>query len=540
MTPSLTPAAGRRLRLMVLVTLLLGFGFIATVWISYLVSRDNIRHLIVEQELPLTSDTIYSEIQKDLVQPIFISSMMASDTFLRDWTLRGERNVEEIVKYLAEIKTRYGAVTSFFVSERSGAYYHPSGIARRIRADDPREAWYYRVRAMSEPYEINIDPDATNRDAMTIFINFRVFDYEHRFLGATGVGLAVDTVQRLVADYQTRYRRIVYFVDGQGRIVLPGTGPAVANIREVEGLAEQATNILSQHSGSYQYHHEGHTHLLNVRYVPELKWRLFVEKVEDEELGDIRKVLVFNLALCAAIMTAVLLSIHFYIARQQRAARASREETLRFISHDLRSPLTSIALLAEDGNGSGCPALLDRAGRYAKGALHLTDSLVQLMRAEATDRARFSEVDLAEAARDAADQAWAAAKAKGIQLRQDIDGEAWVDGDRSLLARALTNLLDNAIKYGPAGSQITLAIRREKNEWLASVTDQGDGIPGHKLARMFLPYQRDEEAIDPQVPGVGLGLAIVKAIAESHGGRVEVESQEGRGACFTLRLPAKG
>jgi len=540
MKSSLSPAARRRFRLMVLVTLLLGFGFVATVWISYLVSRDNIRHLIVEQELPLTSDTIYSEIQKDLVQPIFISSMMASDTFLRDWTLRGERNVDEIAKYLAEVKTRYGAVTSFFVSERSGAYYHPSGIARHVRADDPKEAWYYRVRAMSEPYEINVDADAINRDAMTIFINFRVFDYEHRFLGATGVGLAVDTVQRLVADYQTRYRRIVYFVDEKGHIVLPGTGPAASNIGEVEGLADLKAKILSQQSGSYQYHHQGHTHLLNVRYVPELKWRLFVEKVEDEELGDIRKVLVFNLALCAAIMTAVLLSIHFYIARQQRAARASREETLRFISHDLRSPLTSIAILAEDGNGSGCPALLDRAGRYAKGALHLTDGLVQLMRAEATDRQRFGDVDLAEAARDAADQIWAAAKAKGIELHQVIEGEAWVSGDRSQLGRALANLLDNAVKYSPAGSRVVLAVQRDRNDWIASVADQGGGIPEAKLARMFLPYHRDEEAIDPQVPGVGLGLAIVKAVAESHGGRVDVDSKPGQGTRFTLRLPAKG
>lgn len=105
---------------------------------NYHVSKAAIRESIVASELPLTSDNIYSEIQKDLIRPIFVSSMMASDTFLRDWALAGERDAGQIVKYLREVKVRYGAFTSFFVSERTRTYYQcrrryagPADRARR-------------------------------------------------------------------------------------------------------------------------------------------------------------------------------------------------------------------------------------------------------------------------------------------------------------------------------------------------------------------------------------------------------------------------
>ncbi len=64
--------------------------------------------------------------------------MMSTDTFLRDWVLSGEKNIPQITKYLSEVKERYGAVTSFFVSERSGTYYHPSGVLKKVRQDEPR------------------------------------------------------------------------------------------------------------------------------------------------------------------------------------------------------------------------------------------------------------------------------------------------------------------------------------------------------------------------------------------------------------------
>jgi len=288
-------------------SVLLCIGFFSTTLISYRVSRNAIRESILTQELPLTSDNIYSEILKDLVRPVFISSMMASDTFLRDWTLRGERDTSEITRYLKEIMARYGAFTSFFVSEASHHYYHPSGVLKTVRADEPLDAWYFRVRRLMEPYEINVDQDMANRNLLTIFINYRVLDYEGHLLGVTGVGLAMDSVRTALQAYQERFGRRISFVDTHGRIVLYGNGADMqsGNINEIPGLRDQAKTILTQGAGNYQYTRDGQTHLLNVRYIPELKWFLFVEKTEDEALAGIRQTLYVNLGVCALVSLLV-------------------------------------------------------------------------------------------------------------------------------------------------------------------------------------------------------------------------------------------
>ncbi|HEY6898844.1 MAG TPA: sensor domain-containing diguanylate cyclase [Rhodocyclaceae bacterium] len=304
---------------MLILGALLVLGFLATSLASYFVSKGEIHAAIVDRELPLTSDTVYSEIQKDLVRPIFISSMMASDTFLRDWVLAGENEVSRITKYLEEVQRRYGAFTSFFVSESTRLYYHSSGVKPPMRADNPDNAWYFRVRQMEEPYEINVDPDQVNRNTLTIFINYRVLDYQGRYLGVTGVGLTVDAVRHLLSDYQKRYQRSVYFVDAKGKVVLFGERPShgADDIAKVPSLRDIAPQILASRLGSYQYRFDGRNHLLNVRYVPELKWFLFVEKVEDDAMAGIRETLYINLAICAGVSLLILLLTGVTLNRYQ-------------------------------------------------------------------------------------------------------------------------------------------------------------------------------------------------------------------------------
>lgn len=219
--PFRTPAYSQRSLLLTLI-IVLGSGFLATSLLSYNASRTAIRDNIINTELPLTSDTVYSEIQKDLVRPVLISSMMARDTFMRDWVVDGERNPEKMTRYLREVMDHYGAFTSFFVSDKSLTYYQAKGVLKKIDAREPRDVWYYRVRDMEAPFEINVDPDMANKDNLTFFINYKVFDYANQFIGATGVGLTVDAVIKLIDRYQQRYDRSVYFVDAFGRIVLTG------------------------------------------------------------------------------------------------------------------------------------------------------------------------------------------------------------------------------------------------------------------------------------------------------------------------------
>lgn len=313
------PLAGDKRKLVIILSLLLSVGFAVIALVNYHVSKATIREFIVANELPLTSDNIYSELQKDLIRPVFISSMMASDTFLRDWVISGEKDVGHMTKYLHEVMERYHTFTSFFVSDRTSTYYHADGVLKTVSRDEPRDKWYYRVRDMDTPFEINLDPDLANKDALTIFINYRVLDYQGRLIGVAGVGLTVDAANILLNKYQQRYARTIYFVDPQGKVVMTGSGSGLlgADIRSLPGIGALAGRMLQKEGGSFQYEAEGSSHLLNVRYIPELNWYLLAEKNEDTMLAGIRNTLYTNLVLAFAVTVIVLLLTSLTISRYQ-------------------------------------------------------------------------------------------------------------------------------------------------------------------------------------------------------------------------------
>src|SRR5690606_26695377 len=140
----------RKLYFVIALVALLVSGFLGTSVLSYLVASDSLARQISEQTLPLTSDNVYSEIQRDLLRPVLTSSLMANDTFLRDWVMEGEPDPLRMQSYLETIQDRYGTITAFFVSESSRHYYHHSGILKQVHEDDPADAWYFRSRALRD------------------------------------------------------------------------------------------------------------------------------------------------------------------------------------------------------------------------------------------------------------------------------------------------------------------------------------------------------------------------------------------------------
>ncbi|WP_257638168.1 sensor domain-containing diguanylate cyclase [Janthinobacterium sp. UMAB-56] len=310
-------------RLLILLTLILGAGFLATSLASYMASRQALEHGIADQTLPLTGDNIYSEIQKDMLRPVFISSLMAHDTFVRDWILAGENNPEQIVRYLAEVKQKYGAITSFLISDKSSKYYYAEGTLKSVSPEATRDIWYYRVRAMaSTDYETNVDVDMANRDSMTIFINHRVYDYDGQFIGATGIGLTLATMNHIIDRYQARFQRNIYFVDGAGTLVLAGKTMrnGHGNIRSLPGVNTIAEQIINHQSApthlSYQLDHA--QILVNSRFIPELGWYLVVEQNVSDDVQSLQRVFILNLAISFGVTLLVLLLTLLTVNRYQR------------------------------------------------------------------------------------------------------------------------------------------------------------------------------------------------------------------------------
>jgi diguanylate cyclase (GGDEF)-like protein len=323
---------GDKGKLLAFLAVLLVIGFTGTSLLAYKAARDGVRTSIEENALPVAAESVYARLQRDLVEPIFVSSMMANDTFLHDWVLNGEETPEAMQKFLNEVQTRYGTITAFFVSERSGRYYHPSGILKLIDPDEWRDTWYWRVRGMDEPYELNVDVDLANADALTVFINYRVVDVDGTFLGAAGVGLTVDAMAGMAARLRDEFGTAVYFVDPDGIIVagMPaGYKTPLPTVNHEPALQAVAMKAMEAGGGAFRYQTADGDVLLHVRWLPEVRWFLFVEQAEAASVAGSRRALRLNLLVYTGILMLVLLAATLTVDRfQSRLERAATHDTL--------------------------------------------------------------------------------------------------------------------------------------------------------------------------------------------------------------------
>ncbi|MCW4153735.1 CHASE2 and HATPase_c domain-containing protein [Halomonas sp. 18H] len=229
--------------------------------------------------------------------------------------------------------------------------------------------------------------------------------------------------------------------------------------------------------------------------------------------------------------------IGFVDVTSERQAEEHRASLLRFLSHDLKAPQSSILALTQLQRNPESrvseDVLLERIAQQARSALTLTDSFMQLTRVEfgamESDFLLLSDVVL-----EAIDQAWPKARQQGIRLDSDVEGEAPMEGDRSYLLRAIYNLIENALKYSPTGTTVSISVRETTDALTIEIRDQGVGIPAADLPTIFDSYQRSTGA--DLSAGYGLGLALVKSVIERHGGTIECESTEHVGTCFRLRF----
>ena len=315
--------------LLLWLSLLLIAGFISIILTGYYVAKNSLIQDISEKGLPITGDTIYSEIQKDFLRPISVSAQMAQDTFVRDWILQGENDPSLITKYLNEIKTKNNAISSFLISNQTLHYYYPTGILKTLSEQEPRDKWFFRLRQLKNEYETNVDIDLANHDKLTVFTNHKVLDFQGNFIGVTGIGFSLDTIKTMIASYQQRFDRNIYFVDKQGNIVLTANEPKVQGqkLQNIEGLSSLSAQILNNKTNESQhleYQNSQGNYLLNARYIPELGWHLLVEHELTHSLLPLQKALFINAAVGTSIslliFALVLVSVRRYQHKLEKSA----------------------------------------------------------------------------------------------------------------------------------------------------------------------------------------------------------------------------
>jgi CHASE2 domain-containing sensor protein/signal transduction histidine kinase len=227
--------------------------------------------------------------------------------------------------------------------------------------------------------------------------------------------------------------------------------------------------------------------------------------------------------------------VRFVDISRLRADEFEREEMLEFLSHDMRAPQAAILSLTE---GVEETDTLRSIRRNARKTLKLADGFVQHARLSSTELV-MEETNLAAALAEAIDAVWPQAKRKRIKL--DVTGadwEAFMMGDAASLVRALTNLVDNAVKYSPSGSTVTCALvveapltgGTELPHIRCSIIDQGTGLPAGRIDNPYLRFG----PIGGERGGAGLGLAYVKQVVDRHGGTIDCISSPEHGTRFTL------
>ena len=232
-------------------------------------------------------------------------------------------------------------------------------------------------------------------------------------------------------------------------------------------------------------------------------------------------------------------------------ARLDRDKSqfIRTVTHELRSPVQVsqklLALLEEGYVGQLTPEqgeLVTRARRRIEFLQTLVDDLLDLAAGKAglQPRGERQEVDLQVVVHDVCARFAAAAHSKGLQLRVEAaEGGVAVVGDAGDIDRMLNNLVANAIRYTPQGN-VVVRLAREDHLARMTVTDTGIGIPADALPHLFEEFFRAPNAKAVAEHGTGLGLAIVKGLVERYGGTIAVDSEQGRGTTFVVRLPISG
>jgi two-component system, OmpR family, sensor histidine kinase SenX3 len=223
---------------------------------------------------------------------------------------------------------------------------------------------------------------------------------------------------------------------------------------------------------------------------------------------------------------------------------ATRRDFVANVSHELKTPVGAMALLAEavlDATDDPHEVrrfgtkIIDEATRLGA----LVTELIALSRLQGAERLpELATVEVDEVVREALDRCRLVAESADIRITVDPPSGLLLDGDATLLVTALSNLVDNAVSYSPPGSPVSVSRRLANGFVEIAVTDRGLGIASEHQERVFERFFRIDQARSRATGGTGLGLAIVKHVAANHGGDVQLWSRPGTGSTFTLRVPA--
>ena len=310
-------------------------GFLLTTILSY---RANFSSSLenLQQVTDLTSEGIYHQISTAFNKPVNISLTMANDSLLHDVLILEKENpdnpgiIQKIREYLNTYQEKYGYDSVFLVSAATSRYYNYNGLDRVLRPDDPENSWYFDSLPDTDvDYTINVDNDQVEGagNAITIFVNCKVWDSTGDFLGIVGIGVEIDGFQRTLQDYRNQFGINSYLIDDEGIIELSThySGYENVNLFETNTLSDTQSrqNILDWKSSEAlrfwdQDSFGQKRNYIVSRYLPEIQWHLVVERDTSTLLTRLNHQFILTACILAVILMIILLVITRVIRRFNR------------------------------------------------------------------------------------------------------------------------------------------------------------------------------------------------------------------------------
>jgi signal transduction histidine kinase len=310
----------------------------------------------------------------------------------------------------------------------------------------------------------------------------------------------------------------VRVMDGKGHLIF-ATGPDIDN-------RYAAVDSLDPRLGALHF---------EVSIKPEAAGRLIIGGLPRSRLPEV---------LATAFVAVILLVLLMYQFRRQEELGRLRDDFVSGVSHELRTPLAQIRLLAELLRMEKVPAEdKDRSLRIidqeARRLSFLVDSILNFTPSTSGELSPVS-TDIATEIEEIVSTFGPLAEANSVRLTTRLERGLTAEVDRGALRQVLLNLLDNAVRYGPAGQTVRISTASAGGDWTLDVVDEGRGVPMDERERIFAPYYRMERDAGGPVGGTGIGLAVVRQLVERHGGEVHVAGVPGgAGARFVVTLPRK-
>ncbi|MGI8807362.1 MAG: sensor histidine kinase [Acidimicrobiales bacterium] len=309
--------------------------------------------------------------------------------------------------------------------------------------------------------------------------------------------------------------------------------------------------VVTAPDGRVLFRNESADELLGTRASDALAWRALSDLLAEAAAGQAgsRPLDLYGPPRRTLSLTAVPLengaaAVTVEDVSDRKRLDAVRRDFVANVSHELKTPVAALGLLAEtlaaEDDAAVVQRLAERMQDEAFRVARIIDDLLDLSRLEAEETTRNETVRVHEVLTQAVEQVLPSAGLRRVRLAVTNPPKTWtVRGDRRQLVSAMSNLMENAVKYSDEGSTVEVSPVTDGRDIELVVRDHGIGIPSRDLDRIFERFYRVDRGRGRDTGGTGLGLSIVRHIASNHGGEVAVESVEGEGSTFTLRLPAE-